>query len=391
MRVLFVGHTYVVGLNQGKLQAIAAAGHVEIGLLVPRGWRSDEWKRRFLLETPYVSVKSYPSEVWFEGRVGAYVYPPWAIRRVVSDFEPDLVQVEQEMFALSTFELALSCRLTRTPLVISCCENVDRWLPLPRRWTRDYCLSSAAMILAGNKGAANLVRSWGYRGPIEQIPQLGVDTRLFFPRGQTYAGDRIVIGFVGRLVHQKGVDLLLTASRRLLDRGLPVRLMLVGTGPDAPRLRQLAEDLRLGDHVTWLDTIPHVRMPDVLAECDALVLPSRSVPGCQEQFGHVLIEAMAMGIPVVGSSSGEIPRVIGRDDLVFPEGNSDSLAIILERLAMDQGWRKHVGRYGLDRVVQLYTHERIAERLISCWRSLIEDDDYSHRGRDIAKHQRAVV
>jgi glycosyltransferase involved in cell wall biosynthesis len=108
-----------------------------------------------------------------------------------------------------------------------------------------------------------------------------------------------------------------------------------------------------------------------LGQFDVLVLPSRSTAGWKEQFGHVLIEAMAMGIPVVGSDSGEIPNVIGRGDLVFGEGDAIALARILRRLVEDEEWREEVREYGLDRVERLYTHDRIAERLVVLWRKVL--------------------
>jgi glycosyltransferase involved in cell wall biosynthesis len=80
---------------------------------------------------------------------------------------------------------------------------------------------------------------------------------------------------------------------------------------------------------------------------------------------------MAMGIAVVGSSCGEIPHVIARDDLVFPEGNSVALAEILKRLICDRNWREEMGNYGIERVKQHYCHERIAQRLVEQWQKLI--------------------
>jgi glycosyltransferase involved in cell wall biosynthesis len=100
---------------------------------------------------------------------------------------------------------------------------------------------------------------------------------------------------------------------------------------------------------------------------DALVLPSRRAAAWKEQFGHVLIEAMAMGIPAVGSDSGAIPEVIGRPALVFAEDDARGLERILERLARDKDWRRAAAAYGEARVRAHYTHDRIAERLVTLW------------------------
>ena len=84
-----------------------------------------------------------------------------------------------------------------------------------------------------------------------------------------------------------------------------------------------------------------------------------------------------MGIPVIGSNSGEIPHVIGRADLVFPEEDANALADILARAIEDTPWRQEAGCYGMNRVQQLYTHDRIAQRLIALWQTVLHNDETS--------------
>lgn len=98
LRVLFVGHTYVVGVNQGKLNAIAATDIAEVGLIAPVKWKALEWNRTIALDNPYPRIKLYPARILFGGRVGAYFYLPWAILHALLNFRPDLLQVEQEIF-----------------------------------------------------------------------------------------------------------------------------------------------------------------------------------------------------------------------------------------------------------------------------------------------------
>jgi glycosyltransferase involved in cell wall biosynthesis len=130
--------------------------------------------------------------------------------------------------------------------------------------------------------------------------------------------------------------------------------------------------LGVSDCTEWLGEYRYEDMPDAIAQMDVLVLPSRTVPGkWKEQFGHVLIEAMSMGVPVVGSSSGAIPDVIGRDDLIFTEDQSDDLAEILEKLLVDQVYRAEVARYGLARIEQLYTNEALVRQLLPLFQALV--------------------
>ncbi len=372
LRVLFVSHTYVVGVNQGKLNAIAATG-TKVGLLVPVRWKALAWGKRFEIEKPYPQIHLYPARVFFEGQVGAYLYPPGAILRALQDFRPDIIQVEQEVFSLSALEIALWARLTGKPLVLFCWENMERRLSNLRQWSRHFVLRTAKLIIAGNQEGADLLRQWGYQGQLEVMPQMGVDTNLFAPPPHKFKNNEFLIGYVGRLAYSKGIDVLLAAIRYLRDRGHHFRVILCGTGPDESALRQEAQNQKVADLVTWRGGVRHDEVPEEMSKFDVLILPSRTVPEWKEQFGHVLIEAMAMGVPVIGSSCGEIPNVVARPDLVFPEGDAEKLAAILERMICDAAWREEVAQYSINRVCQHYTHERIAERSLNLWRKLLQN------------------
>ena len=101
------------------------------------------------------------------------------------------------------------------------------------------------------------------------------------------------------------------------------------------------------------------------------MLPSRSTPSWVEQFGRVLVEAMACAVPVVGSASGEIPNVIGDAGLVFPEGDVEALRGALARLAASPEERRRLGEVGRRRVLERYTQVRIAEATYRVYRELL--------------------
>jgi glycosyltransferase involved in cell wall biosynthesis len=374
LRILFISHAYVVGVNQGKLAAIAQLEGVEVGLLAPSNWQALEWNRSLPLERPYPSIQIYSAPVMFTGKVGAHFYAPWAIWRVLQDFKPDTIQVEAEVFSLCAFEVAMFARMTGTPLVVFGWENQLRQLPWARRQTCQFVLDTARAIIPGNQDGADIMKEWGYRGRLEVMPQMGVDPTFFAPPPLAAATATVRIGFLGRFAHIKGIDLLLTAVAKLRDRGIDSQVILCGSGSEEAALRQLAADLHIADRIVWRGAVPHDRAPAELSQFDVLVLPSRSTATWKEQFGHVLIEAMSMGIPVIGSNSGEIPHVIGRDDLVFPEEDAAALTEILARAVGDAQWRQEAGHYGLNRVHQLYTHDRIATRSIGLWQSILDRD-----------------
>jgi glycosyltransferase involved in cell wall biosynthesis len=367
LRILFISHTYIVGINQGKLDAVANTGLASVGLLVPNPWKAQGWKQVFKLEKPHNRLQYFPSSVVFNGRTGAYLYALGNLLRAIQEFKPDLLQVEEEVFSLSTFQIAILARLMRIPMVVFGWENQDRKLSLLRRWIRRFVLDTASLIIAGNQDGADLLHKWGYTGAIEVMPQMGVDMSLFAATARQRCSREFLIGYMGRLVNDKGIDLLLKAARQLRQRGHQFRIVLCGSGQDEPMLRQVAEQQGVAELVTWKGKIPHADVPLEMNQFDVLVLPSRTMPTWKEQFGHVLIEAMSMGLPVVGSTCGEIPNVIGREDLVFPEGDAAALASILERMLKEPDWYQKMSQYGIDRVRNNYTHQRIAERLLERW------------------------
>jgi len=115
--------------------------------------------------------------------------------------------------------------------------------------------------------------------------------------------------------------------------------------------------------VTFVDAVRREELPAYLRGVDILVLPSLTTPAWKEQFGRVLVEAMACGIPVVGSDSGTIPEVIGDAGIVFASGSSEDLAGKLLPLVKNPAMRDEYGMRGRTRVMNNFSDERIAERL----------------------------
>jgi glycosyltransferase involved in cell wall biosynthesis len=129
----------------------------------------------------------------------------------------------------------------------------------------------------------------------------------------------------GRLVWEKGhqdVVRAIAALRRGLVPGAPdARLLLVGSGPEEARLRRYCDELGVADAVEFRSGIPYTEMPDVYARASCMVLASLAVKGWEEQFGMVLAEALAAGLPIVASSSGAIPEVVGGSARMFAPGD----------------------------------------------------------------------
>jgi glycosyltransferase involved in cell wall biosynthesis len=383
MRVLMVSKACLVGAYQRKLEEIARFPDIDLMVVVPPSWREDS--RVVSLERAHTEGYDLVVEpMMFNGAFHLHFYP--RLRRRLQAFAPHVVHIDEEPYNFATFHaLWLTKRIEARALWFSW-QNLNRRYPLPFHLIERYCLRLADCAIAGSQGAAQTWREKGYGGPMAIIPQFGVDPDIFAPRPMTGPGpsslyihtDRarrdpaqgFVIGYVGRLVPEKGVDLLLGAVKDL--RGI-WRLHIVGMGPEQGTLKTQARRFGLDPLVTFEEGwLPSLRMPPFYRQLDALVLPSRSRPNWVEQFGRVLIEAMACGVPVVGSDCGEIPNVIGDAGLVFPEDNAEALGECLMRLMREPDLWLNLARRGRERVLNHFTQKEIAAKTVTVYRELID-------------------
>lgn len=164
--------------------------------------------------------------------------------------------------------------------------------------------------------------------------------------------------FLGRLVSDKGVDVLLKALKLLADRGIQPGLTVVGQGPEEPRLREQAEREGLAGQVTFLGARTGEELVRLLNRHRVLVVPSRY----DEPFGIVALEGIACGCAVVGSAGGGLPEAIGPCGRTFRNGDAAELAAVLAQVLADSGARaafqrdapRHLAEHGSERIARLY-------------------------------------
>jgi len=234
--------------------------------------------------------------------------------------------------------------------------------------TVDYAIMST-------QSAADVWRAKGYRGPVAVVPQFGVDPVIFAPRAAPRDPSRFTVGFVGRLREEEGGADLLHALAQLPHESW--RLAIVGDGPERAALADLARQFGLAEYIGF-ETRRSTEMPAFYQSIDALAIPSLTRPNWKEQFGRVIIEAMACGVPVVGSSSGAIPDVIGDAGLVFPESDRDHLAQHLRRLLDDPALRRDLAERGRARVLARFTQQQVAEQTVAVYRALLGQTTSGH-------------
>jgi glycosyltransferase involved in cell wall biosynthesis len=369
MKVVMLSKALVSGAYQKKLEELARLPDVELVALVPPAWR-EPGVGTLRLERTF--TQGYRLEVLpmrLNGQHHLHFYP--GLRRLLQRERPDVFHIDEEAFNLATF---LAMR-EGVRLGARCCfynwANMERHYPPPFSFFERYTFRHAAHAIVGNQEAAAIIRRHGYQGPVTLLPQFGVDPELFAPRpapSPTDAQRPFVVGYVGRLVAAKGVLDLVEALAGLPDG---VRLRLVGSGDLRPQVEQHARDLGVQARVELCETVPSTEVPDVLRGLDALVLPSHTTPNWKEQFGRILVEAMSCGVPVVGSSSGEIANVIGAAGIVFPETNVAALRNALLLLAEQPALCRELSRRGRERVLRHYTQAALAGKYADVYREMM--------------------
>jgi glycosyltransferase involved in cell wall biosynthesis len=186
-----------------------------------------------------------------------------------------------------------------------------------------------------------------------------------------------VVGFVGRFVEEKGLLTLAESLAGLKERSW--KWLLVGQGKLQVQLAEKCREWGISDRIIWVESVSHEEIPPYINLMNCLVLPSQTsykfktltAVGWKEQFGHVLIEAMACKIPVIGSDCGEIPHVIGDAGLIFPEGNAGVLRDCLRELMERRDLAADLGDRGYHRAIGNYTNQALAEQLLDFYKELL--------------------
>jgi glycosyltransferase involved in cell wall biosynthesis len=197
------------------------------------------------------------------------------------------------------------------------------------------------------------------------ITPFGVDLQSFVPAPR--AAGPFTIGTVKMLAPAYGIDVLLQAFARIAG-ACNARLLIVGDGPQGAELRQLAQQLHIGERVQWAGAVPHADVPAWLQRLDVYVAASR-----HESFGVAVVEAMACGVPVVVSDAGGLPEVVvaGESGLVVPRDDPAALAAALQNLIDDAPLRQRLGQAGRARAKAEYAWPDCVSRMLACQDAVI--------------------
>jgi glycosyltransferase involved in cell wall biosynthesis len=331
MKILVIGHSYVVDSNRQFWNQASISTDSQVDMIIPAKWKSNLIKSnefRFNPKTDLQINKIFPIPVYFNGNGSAYYYHWIKFFKVLLTNKYDSIFIFQETWALSLFQLIILKILTKnmtTKIHIAVCQNIikkklswvipwERFLMLfvKRIW---FCTYEILSVLKWKK----ISNSHSY------LP-FTYDQNIYEARVKHLNSDTVKLGFIGRLTEEKGIRTLVLACRNLIKNGYKIELHLAGGG--------LLQNEFKDSFIIFHGLIPHIEAHLFYQKIDILILPSLTTKFWKEQFGRVLVESTASGTPVVGSSSGAIPEVIGKIGFgeVFQENNESDLESKIIRL-----------------------------------------------------------
>jgi glycosyltransferase involved in cell wall biosynthesis len=381
MKILIVDHNAVDPSHRSVYDRLSRYQNVKLRLLVPSRW-FDNYRMLELERTGApANYEMYASHVLFPGHTHRLIYV--SLAKHLKEFQPDILYMNAEPENFQTFQAAMLHRWKkRGRFVFSSWRNVDYTdIGFPYKFAflnshiERFVLKNADHCISFNESAKQIFGQKGFSS-VTVIPPY-VDASFFHKIRRENLRIKMkrngfVVGYLGRFIPEKGIDVLMKA---LAAASFDFTLMLVGDGPAKHDWQKLAALLGISGKIMWLPSVARSEIPQCLNCMDVVVLPSFTGTYWREQFGRILIEAMACEVPVVGSGSGEIPNVIGDAGLIFPERDLHALHERLQRLHDDTRLRNDLIQKGVERVRKNFSVETVTEQHYELFQRLMATAD----------------
>ena len=261
-------------------------------------------------------------------------------RKALTRLGPDVVNVN-ELHNTTSAQAGRWRAAGGPPVVVCCFENIPFTYEYDEaaRTKKRVVAANADRFVAATPAAVDALLEEGIPG--DKVTQLtfGVDVGTYTPGNRSVgvrrtwgADDRTFVAlFAGRLIRGKGLSVLLRALRRIGETD--VRVVIIGEGPEAVLLQDVAQRLGVSRRVTFAPWVGGQELRQALASADVCVLPSLAAPYWEEQLGFAAIEAMSSGVPVITTCTGSLPWVVGPGGVLVPPNDPDALATELAGLA----------------------------------------------------------
>jgi glycosyltransferase involved in cell wall biosynthesis len=374
LRILTVGHSHIIALNRGMWRELARDTNFNVTVAAPRSFLGDLRPLTIEPEPAGSPLNLVSLDATWTNHIHVFRYHNRQLHKLMCEGGFDVVHAWEEPYIYAGYQIARALRDDRARFVFRTAQNLVKRYPPPFNYFECWTLHRAQAWIAGGNLVFETRIQHGYPKERGRVLSLAVDLAAFHPlldheRRQLLKElgiQRPVIGFLGRLCAAKGVGLLMQALE-MLPPAQPWDLLLLGSGPYKNKVEAWARARGWQDRVHIKLTV-HDEVPRHLAVMDILVAPSQTTSYWREQFGRMIVEAFACGVPVIGSDSGEIPFVIAEAGRVVPERDAAAWATAILELLQSRGTRQALAARGLERAKQFSCSTVAAEfRDFYCW------------------------
>jgi L-malate glycosyltransferase len=369
MKLLIVSHACVTPINQQFFAEVELQTGWQLSIVTPTNWRNEYGQILDPEKWPNYKGQLLGLPIWMSGNIPLHIYRS-VFFTILRDIKPDIIYIHHEPYGVATTQIYLANYLSiNKPIGFFTWQNISKNHPFPFKQMERFVLKKSSFAFPGSHSADSIIRKKGYKGNSVVLPS-GIDPNIYYPHLEDKDIEKtfdlvqkeFIFGYLGRIIEEKGLKTLLYALNQIRD--LSWKLIIIGSGSFETEFDSIAQKLKLSHKIKRIGFIPHNEAPKYLSAFDLLVLPSETRPNWKEQFGRVIIEAIACGTPVIGSDSGEIPYLIEATGggLVFPEGNPETLAEQLKKLILNNALRQELSQKGRQSVLEKFTNETLARR-----------------------------
>lgn len=362
MRIVIFSHACIVPVNRELFLGLEAKH--ELLFVTPAKWKGS--LIRNLAAESNAKVCAYPVLNSGNGSLFFYI----SFLNEVAQFQPDLLFIDEEPWSLAAFQIY--CRFPKVKKVFYTKQNLRKKVPWPFSWIQKGIFKKSSSAFVISEEAEEVLRWKGYKGSATILPH-SFNRNKFCIRETSekqeirkqfgLPAQAFLTGYFGRITEEKGIHDLLQCAEALYQENKSVVFVLVGNGPLFSEVKKFAK--KYPSQIFALGALPHDKVHSLMAAVDVTLLPSRTTKTWKEQFGRVIIESAACGVPVIGSDSGEIPRVIEQAHcgMAFREGDVTDLKRALLRFYDDPKFLKATAEVAGETAPAVFSHEVVADAL----------------------------
>jgi glycosyltransferase involved in cell wall biosynthesis len=345
-------------MNRALIREVARDPELDVTVAAPSYFHGDLRPIVMEPEPPGSPLRVVPVATHLSKYIHVFRYDGAALRALARDDQFDVVHCWEEPYVYAGYQIARAFRNNPARFCFRTDQNNVKHYPPPFNYFERRVLSQTQSWIASATLVHQAMLDKGYPRDTGRVINYSVDLADFHPIEELAKAALLqqsglhppVVGFMGRLTRAKGLDVLMKALEQVGGER-PWSFLLLGSGEYKEKVLEWAASHGWSNRVV-VKLVKHAEVPPYLACMDLLAAPSQTARNWREQFGRMIIEGFASGVPVIGSDSGEIPFVIGEAGRVVGETDVDGWAKTIAELLDYPEKRDQMKTAGLARAVR---------------------------------------